>query len=93
MKTKQSPRPHPVEVEVAETENSRSLILYNDDVNTFDNVINALIKYCNHEPEQAEQCAFIVHHNGKCAVKEGSYKDLKPICEALQGKGLSAVIE
>lgn len=69
------------------------IILYNDDVNTFDHVIHCLIKYCKHSPEQAEQCSMIVHYKGKCAVKHGSYTDLKPICQSLCDKGLSAIIE
>lgn len=71
----------------------KDLILYNDDVNTFDHVINELVKYCEHTHIQAEQCAWIVHHNGKCQVKRGEFDSLKPICEALLDSGLSAVIE
>ena len=56
------------------------IILFNDDVNTFDHVINTLVAYCDHTYEQAEQCAYIVHHSGKCAVKTGSYEELEPIC-------------
>ena len=69
------------------------IILYNDDVNTFDHVITCLIKYCKHPPEQAEQCAMLVHFKGKCAVKSGSETELVPICSALTDKGLSAVLE
>jgi ATP-dependent Clp protease adaptor protein ClpS len=69
------------------------IILYNDDVNTFDHVITCLIKYCNHTAEQAEQCAMLVHFKGKCAVKSGSETELLPICQALTDKGLSAVLE
>lgn len=70
-----------------------SIILYNDEVNTFDHVIKCLMHYCKHSPEQAEQCAWITHFNGKCEVKRGSLVELKATCEALQDKGLSAVIE
>lgn len=70
-----------------------TIVLYNDDVNSFDHVINCLIKYCKHTPEQAEQCSLIVHYQGKCAVKSGSPKVLEPICDALCRKGLSAIIE
>lgn len=73
-------------------EQLRDLILHNDDVNTFDFVIDTLVEICGHNPLQAEQCAFIVHYNGKCAVKNGSYDDLKPICTALLDKGLTATI-
>ena len=68
------------------------LLLYNDDVNTFDHVINMLCKYCEHDLIQAEQCAWIVHNNGKCMVKRGEFNDLIPICSALQEAGLSAKI-
>ncbi len=71
----------------------KNIVLYNDDVNTFDFVIDSLIKVCRHEREQAEQCSYIIHYNGKCAVKEGSFTDLKPMCEALLDRGLSATIE
>lgn len=72
---------------------SKALILYNDDYNTFLHVINCLIKYCGHSMEQAEQCTIIIHHNGKCDVKHGSYDKLKPVCEALLEQGLTAKIE
>ena len=68
------------------------IILYNDDVNTFDHVINTLIHACEHTPEQAEQCSLIVHFNGKCAVKTGSYDDLKPRCTMLLDADLNAEI-
>ncbi|BFP42202.1 ATP-dependent Clp protease adaptor ClpS [Muricauda sp. SCSIO 64092] len=68
------------------------IILFNDDVNTFDHVINTLIDVCEHSPEQAEQCSLIVHYNGKCTVKTGEYDDLKPRCSKLLQAGLSAEI-
>ena len=68
------------------------IILYNDDVNTFDHVINTLISVCDHTLEQAEQCSLIVHYKGKCSVKSGSYSDLKPMCTKLLQAGLSAEI-
>lgn len=71
----------------------RALVVYNDDVNTFDFVIETLVKYCDHEPEQAIQCTYLIHYKGQCAVKNGSYKQLKPICEAILEKGLTAKIE
>lgn len=70
-----------------------AIILYNDDVNTFDHVIYCLMKYCKHTVEQAEQCATLVHYKGKCQVKTGSEVKLLPICRELTDKGLSAVIE
>ena len=68
------------------------IVVYNDDVNTFDHVIETLISACDHTPEQAEQCSIIVHHNGKCTVKTGGYDDLKPRCSMLLEAGLSAEI-
>ena len=70
-----------------------ALVIFNDDVNTFDHVIDCLMKYCEHTPEQAEQCSVIIHFKGKCAVKHGSSKSLSPICDALCRKGLSATVE
>lgn len=72
---------------------TNAIILWNDDHNSFDHVIRCLQKYCKQGSEQAEQCAMIVHSNGKCDIKHGSYKELKPICEALTDNGLSATIE
>ena len=71
----------------------RDLILYNDDVNTFDHVIESLIEICHHDVLQAEQCTYIVHYNGKCTVKSDSYTRLKPMKEGLCDRGLSAVIK
>lgn len=68
------------------------IILFNDEVNTFDHVIETLIYACDHTPEQAEQCSLIVHFNGKCTVKTGEYEDLKPRCLKLLQAGLSAEI-
>jgi ATP-dependent Clp protease adaptor protein ClpS len=68
------------------------IVLYNDDVNTFDHVIDTLIYACDHSPEQAEQCSIIVHYKGKCTVKTGPYDDLKPRCSMLLKAGLSAEI-
>ena len=81
-------------LEIVEELNSGcALVLYNDDVNTFDWVIECLVKYCNHEENQAEQCAMLVHYKGKCTVKTGALSKLKPICEALLDNDLSAKIE
>lgn len=80
--------------EVALKENAeKALILYNDDVNTFEFVTDSLIKVCKHDSIQAEQCTYLVHYTGKCVVKNGSFKKLKPLCEALLERGLSATIE
>ena len=68
------------------------IVLYNDDVNTFDHVIDTLMYACEHTPEQAEQCSIIVHYKGKCTVKTGSLSELKPRCSMLLDAGLSAEI-
>ena len=68
------------------------IILFNDEVNTFEHVIATLIRVCEHSEEQAHQCSLIVHYKGKCGVKSGSYEDLKPKCTALLEAGLSAEI-
>ena len=68
------------------------IILYNDDVHTFDFVIDSLINVCEHTPEQAEQCTTLVHYKGKCSVKTGEFKELKPKCSKLLDLGLSAEI-
>ena len=68
------------------------IVLFNDDVNTFDHVIETLVDVCNHSYEQAEQCSILVHYKGKCTVKTGPYDDLKPRCTKLLQAGLSAEI-
>ena len=69
------------------------LIVFNDEVNTFDHVIEMLIHACDHTPEQAEQCSLIVHYKGKCGVKTGPYKELEKRCSILLEAGLSAEIQ
>lgn len=71
----------------------KDLIVYNDDFNTFDHVIESLMNVCEHNPIQAEQCTWIIHHNGKCQVKRGEYEALEPMCTALLDRGISATIE
>lgn len=71
----------------------RQLILFNDDVNTFDFVIDTLVQVCGHDPLQAEQCTIIVHFKGKCNVKQGTYEKLEPMCTALLDRGLTAEIQ
>jgi ATP-dependent Clp protease adaptor protein ClpS len=89
--------PELLEQEVIEVllkeEATKALILYNDDVNTFEWVIECLVKVCKHDVLQAEQCAYLVHHTGKCVVKNDTFKKLKPMCESLLDRGLSAKIE
>ena len=81
------------ETDVATEENTEhQIVVFNDDVNTFDHVIDTLIYACDHTPEQAEQCSIIIHYKGKCTVKTGSYDDLKPQCTMLLQADLSAEI-
>jgi ATP-dependent Clp protease adaptor protein ClpS len=69
------------------------LVLYNDDINSFEFVIESLVEVCGHNIEQAEQCALITHTKGKCDIKKGTYLSLKPLKDQLTIKGLSVVIE
>jgi ATP-dependent Clp protease adaptor protein ClpS len=78
---------------LTDVENTYHIIVWNDEVNTFDWVIATLIDICNHTEEQAEQCALLIHTQGKYAVKQGSYDDLKPMCEAITDRGISATLE
>ncbi len=71
---------------------NNEIVLHNDDVNTFDHVIDTLIRVCKHDELQAEQCAILVHYKGKCTVKTGSLEELKPQCSALLNAGLSAAL-
>ena len=71
---------------------NNEIVLFNDDVNTFDHVIETLIRVCNHDELQAEQCALLVHYKGKCVVKTGTFDELKPQCSSLLEAGLSAEI-
>jgi len=75
------------------TDKGCRIIMWNDDVNSFDWVIETLMTVCGHGREQAEQCAMIIHHNGKYAVKEGDFETLRPMCEAIIDRGLNATIE
>jgi ATP-dependent Clp protease adaptor protein ClpS len=70
----------------------RSLIVYNDDFNTFAHVIATLVRVCRHSPEQAEQCTWIIHYRGKCAVRSGAFEELKPMKEAICEAGIDAKI-
>ena len=69
------------------------LVVWNDEVNTFEWVIETLMHVCNHSYEQAEQCAYIIHFKGKYAVKNGKYDDLKPQCDAITERGINATVE
>jgi ATP-dependent Clp protease adaptor protein ClpS len=82
-----------VETDVLESVGiNNEIVLFNDDVNTFDHVIDTLIRVCNHDELQAEQCALLVHYKGKCIVKTGTFDELKPQCSLLLEAGLSAEI-
>ena len=78
---------------LTEVEAPYSLVVWNDEVNSFDWVIQTLIEVCHHSMEQAEQCAMIIHTQGKYAVKRGSYEELKPMCDAITERGIGATIE
>ena len=77
------------EVTVAE----KQIIIYNDDFNTFQFVIETLIKVCKHDVLQAEQCTLLIHYKGKCSVKQGDYDTLKPMCDSITERGIGATIE
>ena len=70
-----------------------TLVLHNDDINTFDYVMNTLVEVCNHSVTQAEQCATITHYKGKCEVKKGIFEELIPIKKKLAEKGLLVTID
>ncbi|HTB26988.1 MAG TPA: ATP-dependent Clp protease adaptor ClpS [Puia sp.] len=78
---------------LTDEESPYSLVVWNDEINSFDWVIQTLIEVCHHSTEQAEQCAMIIHTQGKYAVKQGSYDELKPLCDAITDRGIGATIE
>lgn len=71
---------------------SKSLVVYNDDYNTFDHVAKVLIKVCKHNPIQADQCTYLIHYKGKCVVKEGGLNKLTPMKRAILDEGITAKI-
>ena len=79
-------------MEVVETTDLMDLVVFNDDVNTFDHVINTLIRVCKHTNEQAEQCTLIIHYKGKCTVKNGTFDFLRPFRDAICEVGIDARI-
>jgi ATP-dependent Clp protease adaptor protein ClpS len=79
-------------LEAVETTDLLDLVVFNDDVNTFDHVIDTLIRVCKHSQEQAEQCTLLIHYKGKCAVKSGSFDFLRPLREAICEAGIDARI-
>lgn len=82
-----------VEVDVLELTDKKTLVLFNDDVNTFEHVIETLVEVCGHDLVQAEQCTFIIHYNGKCAVKNGTLDELEPMYKEILDRGISAEIQ
>jgi len=85
---------HQEEVDVLEdVDIENTLIIHNDEVNTFDWVIETLVEVCKHTWEQAEQCAYIIHHKGKYAVKHGDFNILKPMKDAITDRGIEATIQ
>ena len=82
-----------IEEEILRAEKKQNeLVIYNDDFNTFDYVIDTLIRVCGHDALQAEQCTLMIHYNGKCSVKRGEFKKLRPLCENILERGLTAEI-
>lgn len=75
------------------TDDLNDLVVYNDDVNTFEHVISTLIKVCKHTTEQAEQCTYLIHFKGKCAVKRGSFTELLPMRQGIVEAGINADIQ
>ncbi|WP_181304192.1 ATP-dependent Clp protease adaptor ClpS [Rufibacter sp. XAAS-G3-1] len=75
-----------------ETTDVRELVVYNDDFNTFEHVINTLVQVCRHTQEQAEQCTMLIHYKGKCTVKLGTFTELEIMCTAIHDRGISADI-
>jgi len=79
-------------LDAVETTDLMDLIVFNDDINTFEHVTRTLIKVCQHTPEQAEQCTLIIHYKGKCQVKNGTFDFLRPLREAICEAGIDARI-
>jgi ATP-dependent Clp protease adaptor protein ClpS len=78
---------------LVDEESPLQLIVWNDEVNTFEHVIETLIEVCGHSQEQAEQCTLLIHFKGKCSVRNGDYDSLKPMCDAITERGIGATIE
>jgi ATP-dependent Clp protease adaptor protein ClpS len=79
-------------LDAVETTDLMDLVVFNDDINTFEHVTRTLIKVCEHTPEQAEQCTLIIHYKGKCQVKNGTFDFLRPMREAICEAGIDARI-
>lgn len=82
----------PAEKNEEVTSEEKELILFNDDINTFEYVIQTLIEVCGHDATQAEQCALVAHYNGKCSIKSGSFESLKPVCDEMSIRELTVSI-
>ena len=91
--TKEYTSPFAAEELLLDVDKPYSLVVWNDEVNTFEWVIETLVEVCKHSYEQAEQCAYVIHFRGKYAVKHGSYEDLKPQCDAITDRGIGATVE
>jgi ATP-dependent Clp protease adaptor protein ClpS len=76
-----------------EDQEPKNLIVFNDDYNTFDHVINTLVKVCKHSLQQAEQCTWLIHFRGKCIVKTGNFRKLKPMRDGICDAGIDARIQ
>jgi ATP-dependent Clp protease adaptor protein ClpS len=83
----------PSKDKLSSSDKKRAIVLFNDDFNSFDYVIECLVEVCDHDMTQAEQCAFITHYNGKCDVKTGNLSKLKPLKDRLIEKGLNVNIQ
>jgi ATP-dependent Clp protease adaptor protein ClpS len=92
MKTFEDEETEVLEDEETVTTDLYDLVVFNDEINTFDHVIQTLMEVCDHEPEQAEQCTWIIHFKGKCTVKHGSFDELAPMRNAICGRGISAEV-
>jgi ATP-dependent Clp protease adaptor protein ClpS len=75
-----------------ESQEPKDLIVFNDDFNTFDHVINTLVKICQHSYQQAEQCTWLIHYKGKCTVRTGTFSKLKPMRDSICDAGIDARI-
>jgi ATP-dependent Clp protease adaptor protein ClpS len=93
MKGSEKISPFEMDDVLVDTTDPFHLIVWNDEVNTFEWVIESLMEVCDHSYEQAEQCAYIIHYKGKYAVKHGSYENLKPMCDAITDRGIGATLE
>ncbi len=92
MHTLYEPEVEVLEEEIIEEEAQWDLVVFNDDVNTFEHVIETLVEVCEHTPEQAEQCTLLIHYKGKCAVKKGGFSELAPMRNAICHRGISAEV-